>query len=823
MKTKNREVSVKLNSRPLKLVYLVRSQEHLFDAIALYTHVWGGGANYMLALPNNQEETQILEDSLQIINPDYILIPTTEELLPNLDKKIPARQLLISRHTVQQHIKGEDLYRFPTGNLNHIINIINAYSPDDINNNKSAIGVVEATSRSDIDTAIQYGLPTKYYHEYLSSHRGAKTFSTPLTIQDNIKLSLVFSGRISLCQLTLVGLSQSWDDLDLNILENNDPETVCLFLSSNQDIAIYTAFWNMRWIYPKNKILLNKEVFLQDISGCIYSIMQGIQSIRALSIFTNSSCDEARNIYHDIKQSLSNIDRDLCVRVQYANLRHTFFTGRLSSDKPNTFTRQIYLDDSVRFTPNSPLGHERQFLFGFDAEVTFSSGVKFSLPNTSAISNLLSNEMERISLAEKHGKAFFRQDSVVRATDKGITGITINGTECRFYIHLDEIFVTHNLKSFGFQMKPNKLTQYAKGFIKKLGGFDEARKLVDQGCLEIISTLNSPKAHEAGLSIKMMKEILGKSLRNAKKVKNILDKCIPEILSSGLVRRGYSLICCHCDLKAWYALDATKEFVECIGCAESFQLQVADISFAYVPNELASRFFNEGGQAVLTTASILYQIDRSALLIFGGDLHGINDEICESRNFAEADLLWLSRNVFAIAECKCRYNKIDNIVEIQDSLNRNLRTASQIGAQVVFLGIYTNLESFDHLFDLIESSLELSSEMNVALHLIVNSNLYLWGKKENKIDQIYIMNSEELLLEYKDYFDDLRKTKSDHCSDFSGFGSPESFKGCIPVSDSQLAVGEKPGSYGGIVGAGKTYNEEILSDWEKDLLAAQTS
>jgi len=44
----DKEVTLKLNSRPLKLVYLVRSSDDLFNAISLYTHLWGGVANYML-------------------------------------------------------------------------------------------------------------------------------------------------------------------------------------------------------------------------------------------------------------------------------------------------------------------------------------------------------------------------------------------------------------------------------------------------------------------------------------------------------------------------------------------------------------------------------------------------------------------------------------------------------------------------------------------------------------------------------------------------------------------------------------------------------
>lgn len=140
----------------------------------------------------------------------------------------------------------------------------------------------------------------------------------------------------------------------------------------------------------------------------------------------------------------------------------------------------------------------------------------------------------------------------------------------------------------------------------------------------------------------------------------------------------------------------------------------------------------QGGEAVLTTANILYQIDRSALLTFGGDLLRIG----ENENFAEADLLWLSRHVFAIAECKSRYYKLYDLEEIRVSLSKNLEAAVQIGAQVVFLGIYTYLEDVNSLFDLIQSFSESSTEKKVAIHLIINSDLYLWGNRIIRLSEI---------------------------------------------------------------------------------------
>lgn len=56
MQPHEREVTLKLNSRPLRLVYLVRNREDLINAVKLYTHVWGGAANAILPLPEDELE-----------------------------------------------------------------------------------------------------------------------------------------------------------------------------------------------------------------------------------------------------------------------------------------------------------------------------------------------------------------------------------------------------------------------------------------------------------------------------------------------------------------------------------------------------------------------------------------------------------------------------------------------------------------------------------------------------------------------------------------------------------------------------------------------
>lgn len=56
MQHSEREIALKVKPRPLRLVYLVRNREDLINAVTLYTHVWGGAANAILPIPENNED-----------------------------------------------------------------------------------------------------------------------------------------------------------------------------------------------------------------------------------------------------------------------------------------------------------------------------------------------------------------------------------------------------------------------------------------------------------------------------------------------------------------------------------------------------------------------------------------------------------------------------------------------------------------------------------------------------------------------------------------------------------------------------------------------
>ncbi|MBD2743861.1 hypothetical protein [Coleofasciculus sp. FACHB-1120] len=788
MQLHEREVTLKLNSRPLRLVYLVRNREDLINAVTLYTHVWGGAANPVLPIPENETEVDTFKLVLQWIDPDYIFVPR-EGISSDVDKvleELPALKRPISNQEIQRHINGSnsDLLLLSNGTLSHMGFILPYIYPNLLN--ESGIRLIKPSGSFSFEIALQTGVSTQFYQDYLVGHLAAKVFSTPHTVEELIKVSLLTARLQSPVWLTMQRTTRRCDSLNHYIMETNDEETLCLFLDDGKDIGIATAFWNCRWLFPHNKLFLPREAFLKDIESHVSLIVEFMHSIRALFVTTPIAREDALTLCNILKHAFAAAGREILVKVTYRDFHFDAIPGTTSSGETLNFTRLITPDDSVRFEPPVPIGHEKtEFTFGYNAEVKLVSGRQLSMPSTQASSVLLTNELWRIEFAESNkdnlGELWLRQDLTVRAAAKGVTGTALSGRECRFYIHLDNIVITRQLKDAGFEVRPNKHTRYAQGCIKRFGGFNNVINLINKQGADIIAALVTHKAEQGGLYRENLKSFLNKQRGlSQKEADNVLTQKLPLLLENGLVRRGYSLCCPTCNLTDWYSLEEVREFIACRGCAENFQLPLHGLQFTYKPNELAARLVKEGGLAVLMTAALFNQIPRSGFIQFGGELLRLG----EKTNFAEVDLFWLTGNAFIIAECKS-YNNIDQqgIVEITDSLEKTLNVATLVDAQVVVLGVVTNSSNLSELFAVVADAAQKSKERGIGVHLALNGKLHLWGS----VDGIepWKVRLEELQVD----------------------SSPP---------EEEWSVGESPKSYG-FGGLIESFDKNVLRRWEQEL------
>ncbi|OBQ41870.1 MAG: hypothetical protein AN485_00935 [Anabaena sp. MDT14b] len=775
------EAILKLKPRPLRLVYLVNTTTDLKNAVTLYTHLWGGFSNAIFPVPDDTDKLILLQYALESINPDYIFLPEQDipENVTEILDEFPSRCLKLSSERIEdianlndhllglplQTVNGSQIREFP-----HIIRVLNSIYKNPLSDTN--ICLISDNSTFGHEIFLQFGKPSNQYQGYLSNHLNARLISIN-SIEALLKASL----------LTAIGiLTNSLSMTEMEILHTastggwsiRDHEKVCnLFLYEFNDINIAAIFWNYRRLDIDyiNKFCLPKKDFLQNLEEYISILSNFFLSMQELRIYVNLLNDEAINLANQINNIFNKFDRNIFVRVFYNNSGFDFQPGSVYSSKPIVTTREISsLDKSIRFSPVVPSGHENSnYLFGYDAEIEFASGESFSAPFTQTSAVLLSNHIQQIKYSENSQYPLLkdwqqRKTQPVRPAEKGVTGLVYSNAECRIYLPESEEIIARWLKIKGLFFELNDHTRYAKGFIKRFGGFDKTRDLIMSGGAKIFRVFGtsesdikgsklSHKSEQSGLKYSQiegsLKQKLNLSQADARK---IVKQNLPALLEAGLLYRGHPLKCPTCGLEDWYKLEKVNEFIECNGCAENFQLEsLTSLEFAYKPNELAARFLKTGGEAVLSTAVFLSWLASYRDIQLGGDISRLREE----QSFAEIDLFILVKNVLILAECKS-WRVIDESKanDIIKHLEKVIETAVLVNAKVVVLGIVTTSITCD-LHSLVSDVAQNATEKGIGVHLLLNDTFYLWGQKENEIKEKWQLNvgllvvSKEKLLHYQ--------------------------------------------------------------------------
>jgi hypothetical protein len=750
MQSEHQEVLLKLQPRPLRLAYLVNTQSELVDAVTLYTHVGGGFANTIFPVPSTTEELSLLEVALYKFNPDYIFLP--EDTLPNAAAEVlqqfPAAQVELPSTRIQDIANLSDhlliltidtLNRFSRYDFPHIFKVLNSVYRNPLN--ESNICLIEASGSFDFELLLQYGKPGERYQQYLRNRLNAQIISSPREIESLLKLHLVAAAKlhspISLTQIEIKNTSSSFAEAGET---RRHPKVCNLFLWAEGNLNVASSFWNCRRldIGYSNSFVLPKHEFLVDLNRSAQLLADIFPSINELLITASLTRDDALALANELQNIFNNINRVIFIKVFYQDFAFNFYSGGVYHSKPINTTKIVSLDKSIRFEAITPTGHENtSFVFGYDAQIEWASGGKLSLPTTQSSAVLLSNPIKSVEYFEDSSHSWSRdwnslKTQPVRAASRGITGLAVTGEECRIYLPEGKDILARWLKEAGFKFQLNDHTRYAQGFTKRFGGFEKTANLVYAKGTKIFVALSSVRAKQSGFVYRQISGFLEKQFHlSSQDAQNIVGQNLPPLLEAGLVYRGYPLRCPTCSLEDWYKLDSVKEFVECSGCAESFQLSSLDkISFTYKPNELAARFFNSGGHAVLMTAIFLNQImSYSGLIEFGGDLIRL-DGRDQPR---EIDLFALAGDFLLLAECKSRpeinQSEADKIIQ---HLERVVEAAALVKAEVVILGVVTGSVTCD-LHALVSNIALRAAERGIGVHLLLNDKFYQWGRESEEV------------------------------------------------------------------------------------------
>ena len=742
-----KEVTLKLTSRPLRLVYLVRNREEFQNAIMLYTHIWGGLTNAIIPIHENGQDIEFLKQRIISINPDFIFssyAKSRESIYTILEETLPVKCVFVNEEQIQQHIEGKET--IPLHNnlasmdptiLSHIVYVFRGL-PNNTPLDNSRIFGVNNCKLYDFELSIQSGKISNRYRTFLTQHLEANFLNAPQDFEQLIKNSLLLANDYNPICFTKIKLGKI-QPLDPIQRRMDCLNLLTIFLGDDQDIDIAAAYWNTRSFSNEmtNKLYLPKSEALDNIDKLAQIILEGMPSIEEILIVINTDIEAAQNLAHQVYQAFFIVPH-FRVEIIYKNFHLIFSRGQAYTGSPINTTYIKFEDGSVRFSPPVPIGHQNtEFLFGWEAEVRLASSRRLLLPINKSSAVFLSNSQHQIEWADNnpYGRDMFIGLST-RVSSQGITGTVSSKQDCCLYIPTDEMVITQRFKDAGLKIEINEHTRYAKGFIKRFGGFRKTIDFVNDNGLGICKALerrtedNNRQVQQGGYKIDNIYQWLNNIGINDQKAKNkFVSKHLPVLLSVGLVRRGYNLSCSHCNLTTWYPIERVQEFIECVGCAEPFQLPELDkIHFTYKLNELASHFLRNGGDAVLITAAVLYQLMPYSWIQFGGNIHRRD----KKASFAEIDVIGLEADTVVLAESKS-YSQIkeQHIEQIEESLKKTIEVAKLVKAQIVLLSITTNSSNSElhTLHTLVSEISHKAKDSGIGVHLAINGKLHPWGKE----------------------------------------------------------------------------------------------
>lgn len=545
-------ISFTLSTRPIRVLYVATSQEEVMQAVKLYTHLWGGAANAILPLPMTGADIQRFVRAVRRFDPDVLLtsINRIESPLAAIVNELPSPIRQVTGEAVAGYIEGREPLTLLSGEATHPAALLEQEFPVRVAE-PTNIRMLEAGSHFGFELALHFGAASEVYLRYLRDHLGGRILRSPAGPDELIKSLLISAQRVTPASLSLRATRMQATHNFLSTSETTPLEsdrieserTLFLFLSGT-DVETSCAFWNSRRASTHvNKLLLPREPFLQSIPLCL-EVLPIPEFFDSVVVFASVPGDEARHIHERIRNYLADRGADVPVAVYHRGVAYEMWRGGAYWGPAASSTRLISTDTSLTFVPAAPPAHDRsRSVFGYDAEIQFTSGAKLSLPRTRSTTRLLLNTTERLQRARENeggaGELWLRRSQDVRARPGGLAGFTEPGNEVRIYLHPADVLIREVLLGRRIRVRPSKHTRYARGFIRRFGGVEKTLRLIREGGGHIIGAFLRHRGEEGGVSPQRIASHVCARLGCDIPAANLLVReHLPRLVAAGLVRRG---------------------------------------------------------------------------------------------------------------------------------------------------------------------------------------------------------------------------------------------------------------------------------------------
>ncbi len=707
-----------LSVRPLRLAFLINaesSEDELLKYITYNTSIWGGFSNFFIPLHSSTITDDWLH-ALRRYDPDKVILCNKVGTMVYEDVSDQIQPFCVmewSDKVMETHYHSFD--KFGSVPLRYIMRYI--YDQErPIEQPYIRIPKCPEGSPFRFCMAAQFGeLEESLFKIYTQPFKAESVEFSDGSLEVYLECISRFEGRLSPLNVTEYGLS-SWTDDPGGILGAS-----LMVLGDGALAEDFCVFWNLR---------ASDRGITKGISLLLpYSIFSAEDNLYALGKWCNehvtwTNCLTLVSSSIGAERLIELRDKFrpfLSKKFRFIDLWHRQFPfGRFRMHEPEireeirltgrTFSLRV---PKPGWWERSRSGMEWVVDLDLQDRSRLYAGFGYIPPRFPGLNHLLAGKPDRVFGGYSLRSAYKHLSLRVHKSTEYVA-ITLPEDEQLFQALLDDK---------GYRSEITDKCLYAKGMIRLLGSYSEAKILQDFAIRELLYAM-----HKKGnaFTVDGMKQFLRPGNEAAQHQNT--ESLIADLSLKGIFLRGYLLQCPACDLSRWYSLDEIAEKMQCAGCLTKMQPPI-DALFHYRLNELFIRGIEQGAMSLLLTILILFRLSHESYLFVPG-----LEVTKHNSNSVDLDILAACDGYLVVAESKDLQKGCtpETVEELVSQLHEVVRVAQDIGARIVILSALLE-EAPKELVDAIEDMRQ--QYPYLGIHLALREDLergYLASERADK-------------------------------------------------------------------------------------------
>lgn len=733
-----REIHTTTQIRPPKFVWLVDSVKSLENATQSLVHLWGGSGSYVFPVPRKPKELALFQTCLMLADPDIVI--GNRERLPGEVVKIVDRQ---------------GVHFIPYVPENRLLTV---WNEDRLVDYKDRVFVSTLASLRGVDRLppilmageqsaqyrlgidVQGGIAGDALKSFLTKRAKVSLLKEIGSFGEYLRGSLLLAQNRSVRSLGVEGLGSSMHPLVHH--ETQCTDFLCVYLYRKDDYRIPSLYWNHSGVMRENKMLVPQSQFVNNIEDVCRFLIGAFEKPKHLYVFCNMSKGDAKTVQYRLATTMEALySKQVHVKVEYKP-NYYGWDYRVLTWGPKTPDSTVLEDgdEEVQVSAIVPACCESTAtMFAYSLSITNEEDNIVALPNNELISRILTYGSRLIDYyAPKYERlSKWHSNAMVRANDGALQGLAserlLNRSRAgvRVYLPSNTDIARLYVEQKGYVIRPNDPAHYARAFLRNYGTLDSRHREWLGNDMVVATVLRNNKSSCVyGLKqIKVKVTKLAKQTDRTEKSEIDVAGSLKRLIAAGLVRRGYNIACEQCGYKEWHSIGVVSEQVQCLGCGGNTVVPL-DVGFTYRLSELALRFFESGGYAVVRAILAFHCVLRPGLVEICGEIWPNRDA---KNALFDIDVLRIAEDEIAIVECKdwFRISKSEKR-DLRRLLPRLIEAGVSLGVDAIYVAVYSP-DDYDSLLPILKSQVMNAKKEGIALRALMNDKLYQWKIERRKL------------------------------------------------------------------------------------------